>query len=166
MRFLFQKCVVSLRGLKVRLFCSPQWRKQKLRNFAPTTLGMYICMRDQGNMQLRNVRFTVRKSPVIQFVYISKVSKSVVACHPGKRLKCRFVRKWGELPTAATHLITACRIHVEILGQMSEMEIRSKTGWVANGWLKWRFVEMEIRSKRRRVVDGCFKDESVHCMDV
>ncbi len=39
-------------------------------------------LRSQGNMQLRNVRFIVRKSPVIQIVYISKVSKSVVACHP------------------------------------------------------------------------------------
>ncbi len=37
----------------------------------------------QGNMQLRNVRFVVRKSPVIQIVSIWKVSKSVVACHPG-----------------------------------------------------------------------------------
>ena len=41
----------------------------------------------QGNMQLRNVRFIVRKSPVVQIVSISKVSKSVVACHPGGRGK-------------------------------------------------------------------------------
>jgi hypothetical protein len=38
----------------------------------------------QGNMQLRNVRFIVRKSPVIQIVFISKVSKFVVACHPAE----------------------------------------------------------------------------------
>ncbi len=35
-------------------------------------------------MQLRKVRLTVRKSPVIKIVSISKVSKSVVACHPAK----------------------------------------------------------------------------------
>ena len=38
--------------------------------------------RNQGNMQLRNVRFIVQNSPAIQIVSISKVSKSVVACHP------------------------------------------------------------------------------------
>jgi hypothetical protein len=34
-------------------------------------------------MQLLNVRSMVQKSPVIQIVSIYKVSKSVVACHPG-----------------------------------------------------------------------------------
>ncbi len=56
-------------------------------------LILYIGDFWQGNMQLRNVRFTVRKSPVIQIVYISKVSKSVVACHPDFWVWCIVANK-------------------------------------------------------------------------
>ncbi len=50
----------------------------------------------QGNMQLRNVRFTIRKSPVIQIVSISKVSKSVVACHPVSGMILSFVTTFQD----------------------------------------------------------------------
>ncbi len=61
-------------------------------------LQRYKRIQCQGNMQLRNVRFIVRKSPVIQIVSISKVSKSVVAGHPvihpkkGNASSCHCVR--------------------------------------------------------------------------